>query len=160
MIKLYISHYEISNENILVALCGPAVHWNCWKFTTLASFNENCQVFGVSQKPDLSCSKGEDLNIRNSLCYKLMKSVVQWKKKCCILQDEKSEYPTTYPFCLFFRVSQHFLEGPYWQRLLQHKGADGQIRWNILGERKTWDHISDRYAEWHFPMPIFILPFH
>lgn len=153
------------SQNILVALCGPAVHWNCWEFTTPASFNESCQVFGISQKPDLSCSKGEDSNIRNSQCYKpvsVTKSLARWKKKknCCILQDEKSECSTTYPFRLFFCVSQHFLEGPYWQRLLQHKGADGQIRWNILGERKTWNHISDRFAERHFTKPLFALPFH
>lgn len=77
-----------------------------------------------------------------------MKPVIQWGgKNCCILQDEKSEYTITYPFCLFLCVSQHFLEGPYRQRLLQNKGADGQIRWNILGEIKTQDYISDGFAQ-------------
>lgn len=63
----------------------------------------------------------------------------------------KSDDLITHPFCLFLCVSQHFLEGSHWQRLLQHECTDGQIRWHILGRRKKWDLIRNKSAEYHFP---------
>lgn len=80
-------------------------------------------------------------------------------KKSCILHEKYTEDLITYPFCLLLCVSQHFLQGSYRQRLLKHKGADGQIRWHILDGTKMLDHISDRSAECQFQKPLISLNF-